>query len=90
MTKSIFLPLWSFAVLNLARLAWAVHSPSPPSSLLSKAIVGGSTVIRSPPDEASTLFGVSTKNVDSQDELIYVEKRNGSKEPLERIKVSVS
>jgi len=87
MTKSGPLSLWIFAILNLARLAWGIHSSASPSSLLSKSIVGGSTELRSPPDEASTLFDVSKNGANAEDELIFVEKRNGSKEPLERMKI---
>ena len=64
-------------------------SPSHPSTVLSKSIVGGSTTVKSPPDETSTLFGVSRKNVAAEDDSIYVVKRDGSKEPLEGKKVSV-
>eukprot|EP00536_Pseudo-nitzschia_multiseries_P007917 jgi/Psemu1/319245/estExt_fgenesh1_pm.C_1920001 len=87
MTRSLPLPVWIFAVLNLARLAWGVHSPVSPSALLSKSIVGGSTELLSPSDEASTLLDVDRKNTDVEDESIHVAKRNGSKEPFDRIKL---
>lgn len=96
------LPLWMFAIFYLAAVLSDVHStsssPSPsrpisteshPSSLLAKSIVGGSTELKPPPEETSSLFGVSRKNVVPENESIYVVKRDGSKEPLEGKKVCV-
>ena len=83
-------PLLTFAIFQLAALVSGVDSTassSSPSSLLSKYIIGGSTQLKPPPEETSTLFGVSRKNVAPEDEAIYVVKRNGAKEPLEGKKV---
>lgn len=75
-----FLQLGTFVVAVLSSA-----SPSSPSPLLSKSIVGGS--LKPPAEETSTLFGVTRKNVAPEDEAIFVIKRDGSKEPLEKKKV---
>lgn len=103
MARSFPASLWIFAIFHLAKTVWGVHSPSSvssssrilptkasPSTLLSKSIVGGSTEVKPHPDEeASTLFGVTRENSNEND-VIYVEKRDGSKQPLDGKKVSVS
>lgn len=85
-------PRLAFSTLQLATFVLAVYSAassSSPSSLLSKSIVGGSTELKQRPEEASTLFGVTRKNKGPEDESIYVVKRDGSKEPLEKKKVGL-
>ena len=85
-------PRLAFSTLQLATFVLAVYSAassSSPSSLLSKSIVGGSTELKPRPEEASTLFGVTRKKKAQEDESIYVVKRDGSKEPLEKKKVGL-
>ena len=81
-------PRLALSTLQLATFVVAVlssASSSSPSPLLSKSIVGGS--LKPPVEETSTLFGVTRKNVAPEDEAIFVVKRDGSKEPLEKKKV---
>jgi len=97
---NFLLLFWIFALLNLAAVVSGVHSSasslspsrtlsteSHPSSLLSKSIIGGSTELKPLPEEPSSLLGVGRNDVASENECIYVVKRNGSKEPLEEKKI---
>jgi hypothetical protein len=89
------LPFSIFAILNLTAVVSGIHSPptpstaSHPSSLLAKSIIGGSTELKPPPEEVSSLFGVVQSNDVPEKEPIHVVKRDGSKEPLEGKKVCI-
>lgn len=85
------------AIASSAHLASSTLHPSTnlstesnPASLLAKSIVGGSTQIKTPPEETSSLFGVGRVKLASENESIHVVKRDGSKEPLEAKKVRQS
>eukprot|EP00535_Pseudo-nitzschia_heimii_P012285 CAMPEP_0197195194 /NCGR_PEP_ID=MMETSP1423-20130617/30622_1 /TAXON_ID=476441 /ORGANISM="Pseudo-nitzschia heimii, Strain UNC1101" /LENGTH=899 /DNA_ID=CAMNT_0042648765 /DNA_START=210 /DNA_END=2909 /DNA_ORIENTATION=+ len=57
------------------------------SSLLSKSFSGGSTEIKPQTEDVSSLFVLDRNNVVPENESVYVTKRNGSKELLERNKI---
>ena len=85
--------LFFATVVCLKTIASAVQSSSSSSSLstssLSKSIEDSSTLIKTHHKEASLLFNLNRDNKSADNEAIYVQKRNGSKERLEGDKVGI-
>ena len=86
--------LFFVTVVCLKTIASAVQSSSSSSSSLStsslsKSIEDSSTLLKTHHKEASLLFNLNRDNKSADNEAIYVQKRNGSKERLEGDKVGI-
>ena len=86
--------LFFVTIVCLKTIASAVQSSSSSSSSLStsslsKSIEDSSTLIKTHHKEASLLFNLNRDNKSADNEAIYVQKRNGSKERLEGDKVGI-
>lgn len=81
--------LFFATVVCLKTIASAVQSSSSSlsTSSLSKSIEDSSTLLKTHHKEASLLFNLNRDNKSADNEAIYVQKRNGSKERLEGDKV---
>ena len=82
--------LFFVTIVCLKTIASAVQSSSSLStSSLSKSIEDSSTLLKTHHKEASLLFNLNRDNKSADNEAIYVQKRNGSKERLEGDKVGI-
>ena len=83
--------LFFVTVVCLKTIASAVQSSSSSlsTSSLSKSIEDSSTLLKTHHKEASLLFNLNRDNKSADNEAIYVQKRNGSKERLEGDKVGI-
>ena len=88
--------LFFVTIVCLKTIASAVQSSSSSSSSsslstssLSKSIEDSSTLLKTHHKEASLLFNLNRDNKSADNEAIYVQKRNGSKERLEGDKVGI-
>lgn len=83
--------LFFVTIVCLKTIASAVQSSSSSlsTSSLSKSIEDSSTLLTTHHKEASLLFNLNRDNKSADNEAIYVQKRNGSKERLEGDKVGI-